>query len=308
MADVIADGEGELKVKDRKEKRKAPVEDLKAIQADVASFAASLGFSGGAGGGIASGGFDDSDFRKKGPISKKGSKIAAELSDEDEFETEVETKKRTKEKGETKAKKGKKKKKEEDELDDSGEEEEVVKPRKAKKEKSSVVEEAVASDKSTKKGTKPVPGLGKIHEVLNSAFDGKVLPTETKKRKGNWNDQQQGEENGGPLPAKRSFLVSGNSDVELVRKLREEAQQLLDKAAEEYERSRRNNSDAQWLMQARRSGTSTDRVAAMTVILQENPKANVRTLDALIGTYKSGFSGFSFNTTALNLEQMVIFE
>ncbi|CAM6129014.1 unnamed protein product [Calypogeia fissa] len=286
MAEVVVAGESaaaEATVKNVKSaKRKSPAQNLQAIQVDVASFAASLGFSSGATGGISSGGFDDSDFRKKGPIRKGAKQISAAESHggEDESEPGGGSKPKKKDRKDKK----KKKKSEEFGADDSGDENEG-KPRKGKKETSN----GVAADglsKGAKKGNKPEPGSSKIHEVLNAALGGTDVPT-TKKRKGSWN-KQQGDDDQGALSPKRSFFGSGDADS--VRKLREEAQQLLDKAAQEYERSRQNNSDAQWLMQARRSGTSTDRVAAMTVILQDNPKANVRTLDALIGmlTSKAG--------------------
>lgn len=57
----------------------------------------------------------------------------------------------------------------------------------------------------------------------------------------------------------------------------------MEKAVADYEKSRSKDSDTRWLMTARRSGTSSDKVAAMTVMLQDNPMLNLRTLDALIG-------------------------
>lgn len=70
---------------------------------------------------------------------------------------------------------------------------------------------------------------------------------------------------------------------EVLASKRKEAEQLLEKAVADYEKSRSKNSDTRWLMTARRSGTSADKVAAMTVMLQDNPMLNLRTLDALIG-------------------------
>lgn len=45
---------------------------------------------------------------------------------------------------------------------------------------------------------------------------------------------------------------------------------------------RKNGQDAKWLQQVRRSGTTSDKVAALTLLLQENAVANLRSLDALL--------------------------
>lgn len=45
---------------------------------------------------------------------------------------------------------------------------------------------------------------------------------------------------------------------------------------------RKNGQDAKWLQQVRRSGTTSDKVAALTLLLHENAVANLRSLDALL--------------------------
>ncbi len=45
---------------------------------------------------------------------------------------------------------------------------------------------------------------------------------------------------------------------------------------------RKNGQDARWLQQVRRSGTTSDKVAALTLLLQESAVANLRSLDALL--------------------------
>ena len=45
---------------------------------------------------------------------------------------------------------------------------------------------------------------------------------------------------------------------------------------------RKNGQDAKWLQQVRRSGTTSDKVAALTLLLQESAVANLRSLDALL--------------------------
>lgn len=45
---------------------------------------------------------------------------------------------------------------------------------------------------------------------------------------------------------------------------------------------RRNGADMRWLQEVRRVGTSADKVAAMTLLLQESAVANLRSLDELL--------------------------
>lgn len=45
---------------------------------------------------------------------------------------------------------------------------------------------------------------------------------------------------------------------------------------------RKNGQDARWLQQVRRSGTTSDKVAALTLLLQESAVANLKSLDALL--------------------------
>lgn len=45
---------------------------------------------------------------------------------------------------------------------------------------------------------------------------------------------------------------------------------------------RKNGQDARWLQQVRKSGTTSDKVAALTLLLQESAVANLKSLDALL--------------------------
>lgn len=58
-------------------------------------------------------------------------------------------------------------------------------------------------------------------------------------------------------------------------------QQVTHKPSHVYA-GRKNGQDAKWLQQVRRSGTTSDKVAALTLLLQENAVANLRSLDALL--------------------------
>lgn len=45
---------------------------------------------------------------------------------------------------------------------------------------------------------------------------------------------------------------------------------------------RKNGQDARWLQQVKKSGTTSDKVAALTLLLQESAVANLKSLDALL--------------------------
>ncbi|BBM98893.1 ribosome biogenesis protein MAK21 [Marchantia polymorpha subsp. ruderalis] len=244
--------------------RSKPVEELgkiEAIQSDVASFAASLGLAAGAG---VSSGFNDSDFRKVGSIRKP----------EQPKQAVVEKKKKATETGKSAARK-----------DDKG-----IRSGKTRR-----------VDADRKQGSKENAGGNNRGKRLANGLEGKDANgpgdkspggwkakenhANPKKRKGSWEVGADGESE-----VKRPLVETPYGEPEFVKKLRSEAQDLLEKAANDFEKNRSRDKDAEWLLKARRSGTSADKVAAMTVILQENPKANVRTLDALLGmmTSKAG--------------------
>ncbi|GBG69517.1 hypothetical protein CBR_g4353 [Chara braunii] len=73
----------------------------------------------------------------------------------------------------------------------------------------------------------------------------------------------------------------------LVEQKKREGEALMYVKMEEYEREKAKDSDAKWLATVRQSGTSVDKVAAMTVAVQEDPIANIRSLDALLNMMES---------------------
>ncbi|KAL2652822.1 hypothetical protein R1flu_020950 [Riccia fluitans] len=251
---------GKLAEQPRNKGKSAGVE-LQAIQSDVASFAASLGLS--AGGGV-SGGFDDTDFRKKGSINKKPEKDKLGSVDSD--------------------KAGKEKKKKVGDSDakgvSAGEAGGVVKKKPWNKENSVGNGKFKHSNDRNKGWNFSAPLDAKPGGWKSQQHDANA-----RKRKASW--ENEGDEEG---EAKRPLVERPFGESESVQKLRSEAQELLEKLSSDFEKNRSRNKDAEWLLKARRSGTSADKVAAMTVLLQENPKANVRALDSLLGmvTSKAG--------------------
>lgn len=62
------------------------------------------------------------------------------------------------------------------------------------------------------------------------------------------------------------------------------AQRLLEQYAKNYELSRGTSGDMKLVAATQRSGTAKDKVAAFTCMVDDNPIANIRSLDALLGT------------------------
>lgn len=69
----------------------------------------------------------------------------------------------------------------------------------------------------------------------------------------------------------------------LVGKKKELAERLMAQYALEYERTEGKKGDVNMLLTTQRVGTAADKVSAFTVLLEENPIANMRSLDALLG-------------------------
>lgn len=84
----------------------------------------------------------------------------------------------------------------------------------------------------------------------------------------------------------------------LVARKKEAAERLLEQYTLDYESSRRRSGDMRLLEATARSGTSSDKVSAFTCLVEDNPIANMRSLDALLSmvTSKVGkryaFTGF----------------
>ncbi|KAG2496991.1 hypothetical protein HYH03_004996 [Edaphochlamys debaryana] len=90
-----------------------------------------------------------------------------------------------------------------------------------------------------------------------------------------------------PTPA-----AAGDVDPDLFEKRRAAAEALMEAEAAAFEKElqRRNPSDANWIAQVRKAGTSTDRLAAATLLVQESVVANMRALDQVVtwATKRSG--------------------
>jgi len=68
-----------------------------------------------------------------------------------------------------------------------------------------------------------------------------------------------------------------------VEKKRELGERLMAQYANDYESSRGKSGDIKMLVSTQRSGTAADKVSAFAVLVGDNPMANLRSLDALLG-------------------------
>ncbi|KAF3451979.1 hypothetical protein FNV43_RR08075 [Rhamnella rubrinervis] len=73
----------------------------------------------------------------------------------------------------------------------------------------------------------------------------------------------------------------------VVEKKRELGERLMVQFVQDYESSRGQSGDIKMLLSTQRSGTATDKVSAFSVMVGDNPIANLRSLDALLGMITS---------------------
>ncbi|KAL0009726.1 hypothetical protein SO802_004834 [Lithocarpus litseifolius] len=73
----------------------------------------------------------------------------------------------------------------------------------------------------------------------------------------------------------------------VVEKKRELGERLMAQYAKDYEASRGQSGDIKMLAATQRSGTAADKVSAFAVMVGDNPIANLRSLDALLGMVTS---------------------
>ncbi|XP_022999988.1 CCAAT/enhancer-binding protein zeta [Cucurbita maxima] len=73
----------------------------------------------------------------------------------------------------------------------------------------------------------------------------------------------------------------------VVEKKRQLGERLMAQYAQDYEASRGKSGDIRMLVTTQRSGTAADKVSAFSVMVGDNPVANLRSLDALLGMVTS---------------------
>ncbi|KAK2653698.1 hypothetical protein Ddye_013554 [Dipteronia dyeriana] len=237
-------------------------EDIDQLKSEVASFASTLGLT-------SSSGFNDSDFRKTGTIKRNNEKKPA-------FENTQNPKSKNQNKN-NKKKHVDQNSTEPHKLTENGRSHFEQEPRK----------------KYEKSNQKPVPkppvlslasgGGGANHDKFKKL---PKLPLVKASNVGVWYvDAEELEKRVCGCGEERKKMVVVNfKDVERKRELGE---RLLWQYVADYEGSRGQTGDIKMLVATQRSGTAADKVSAFSVMVGDNPVANLRSLDGLLGMVSS---------------------
>lgn len=229
----------------RKSKTKIP-QDLNALKSDVASFASSIGLSASVPLASSASGFDDTDFRKTGPIINTRSNRGSPNSPPKNKYLKDKTNSRT----------------------------ENGKPnRKFEPKRTAAFEVKTTND-----------------NVNASKFNNlPKLPLVKAKALGVWHvDAAELEEKViGNRVRKKVEITKLEEWKQLVEKKKELGERLLAQYVQDYESSGGQNGDIKMLMATQRSGTAADKVSAFSVMVGDNPIANLRSFDALLGMVTS---------------------
>ncbi|XP_020198114.1 protein SLOW WALKER 2 [Aegilops tauschii subsp. strangulata] len=234
--------------KKKKKKKKSAAggeeDDIDAIKSDVASFASSLGLVPGAGN---SSGFDDSDFRKSGPMSAPKP------------------------------------------------------PKHPQTPEAPANTEPPQNPKPTKK-----PHPLELHGPRTAATTSATTSATTNyplvkagALSGQWYADAAELEARVLGDRKHAAPAVGLQEMQrMVERKRELAEKLMAQYSREYDSVRRGTGDLKLLEMSAKSGTSADKVSAFTCLVEDNPIANMRALDSLLGMVASkvgkryAFTGF----------------
>ncbi|CAN8235305.1 unnamed protein product [Cochlearia groenlandica] len=228
--------------------------DLNLLTSDIATFASSIGLSSGD---------NDSGFRKPPkPKSKSKKKNKPNKDDEEEGDTTKKTKSNVK--------------------DESG--------------KNQIPKKQ--TQKETPTNPKPKPDFLSIDEdttgFKSKRFDKyKALPklplVKASFLTSEWyNDAQELEEKVFGEKGKVSALTKNKDDLKIVvEEKRELGERLMWQYAEDFVTSKGKSGDMKMVMSAQKSGTVADKITAFEIMVGENPIANMRSLDALLGMVTS---------------------
>ncbi|KAB2613124.1 hypothetical protein D8674_035440 [Pyrus ussuriensis x Pyrus communis] len=123
------------------------------------------------------------------------------------------------------------------------------------------------------------------------------LPLMSANNLGVWYEESE-ELEGKVLGGKKVEVKNAEEWKGVVAKKRELGERLMAQYVADYESSKGKSGDIKLLLTTQRSGTASDKISAFSVLVGDNPIANMRSLDALIGmvTSKVGkryaFAGF----------------
>ncbi|XP_050285152.1 protein SLOW WALKER 2 [Quercus robur] len=252
-------------------------EDIDAIRSDVASFASSLGLSSSLP--SSSSGFNDSDFLKTGPLKPKPNKSQKQKNQKIN-NTNENNEKFKPNKGFDKPKPNPKytqKPKFQD-----------FNPNERNKNTQKPKDQAL----NTNEKFKPKPSVLAVDDSdKQRGFDKfknlTKLPLMKASGLGVWYVDAAELEARVVGEGKRVEARNVQQWKSVVEKKRELGERLMAQYAKDYEASRGQSGDIKMLAATQRSGTAADKVSAFAVMVGDNPIANLRSLDALLGMVTS---------------------
>lgn len=140
----------------------------------------------------------------------------------------------------------------------------------------------------SKSDPKPlVPSLPDINNNSEKArnFDNlPKLPLITASNMGVW--YEEGEELEGKVLGKKTKTAEATNEEEwkgVVANKRKLGERLMAQYTADYESSKGKSGDIKLLLTTQRSGTASDKISAFSVLIGDDPIANLRSLDALLG-------------------------
>lgn len=234
-------------------------EDIDLLKSDVASFASSLGLSSSLSSSLPSSGFNDVDFRKKGNIKPN----------------------KPSKKQETAAK---------------------ARPEDNKKSENIISgKDSGAREKPKPKPKPPVLSLedGDKGKGFNKFKNLPKLPLMKASALGVWYVDAVELEAKMIGEGKKAEIKNVEEWKSLAEKKREMGERLMAQYVQDYESSRGQSGDIKMLISTQRSGTAVDKVSAFSVMVGDNPIANLRSLDALLGKLTPHLLQFEENSQVI---------
>ncbi|ERN00655.1 CCAAT/enhancer-binding protein zeta [Amborella trichopoda] len=232
-----------------KPKKTRKGEDIDQLRSEVTEFASKLGL-----GSAISSGFDDSDFRKTGPIKPSGSSPPSKSTKKNEIRASNSEEKRSSTASNSNQKANfSKKDKKPNGIRAFGE--------KSNRNNETVISrEAMPPIKNKLPLMKPSSLSGQWY-VDASKLESKIV--------------------------KEGVGIGTKPSDELVKEKWEVGGRLMGQYVAEYEQASQKSGDMRMVATAQRSGTGADKVAAFTVLIQDNPIANMRAVDSLLAMVTS---------------------
>ncbi|XP_062154243.1 protein SLOW WALKER 2 [Alnus glutinosa] len=264
-----------MTVSSSKNKPSKTPEDVDTLRSDVASFASSLGLSSSLPSSSYSG-FNDSDFRKRGRLKPKPTKPQKPKTQN--TDKTIENNEKSKPRGFEKPNSKRNQKPRTQNFSSNDRNKNTQKPK----------------DQSLNNNEKPKPKpplLALDSNDKQKSFDKfknlPKLPLMKASGLGVWYVDAAELEAKVVGEGKRVELRNVEQWKAVVEKKRELGERLMVQYAKDYEASRGQSGDIKMLLTTQRSGTATDKVSAFSVMVGDNPIANLRSLDALLGMVAS---------------------